>query len=290
MNFLDAEQILSVTPGAASWIVNGIVEVQKEVLPFYGFKEPHRYVMLMAQIAHESAHFRTLQEYHNGSNYEGRRDLGNIKRGDGKRFRGAGLIQRTGRANTELSYTYWFKEKGRVLKRLIKKKPASPASWSLMLRGDSRLALEDACLYWTRDRDLHRFADLFNFEDALRKITRQVNGGYNGLNDRRRCARAFGLTVLGYESLIEFQKESKVEIDGKWGPQSDSALWKALLESDFHGGELFPKVSYQPEKEVGKGSLGYIVLLVSLVVIASLISTLFGLPVEEVINFILESV
>ena len=288
MRYLEAGEIRKIAERSADWIVNGIVEVQNEVLPYYGFTEPHRYVMLMAQLMHESAHFRTLKEFHDGSNYEGRKDLGNVKRGDGKRFRGAGLIQRTGRANTELSFKYWFKEEGRVLRKLIEKKPASSARWSLMLRDDSRLALEDACLYWTRDRKLHRFADFSRFEDALRKITRQINGGYNGLEDRRRCARAFGLATLGYGSLVEFQRKSRIEVDGVWGPQSDSALWKALQEGDFYYRETTLKAPYQPEKDVGGGSLSYIVLFTLFTIIAVIVSTLFGFPLEEIINFILE--
>ena len=290
MRYLEAGEIKEIAERSADWIVNGIVEVQNEVLSHYGFTEPHRYVMLMAQLMHESAHFRTLKEFHDGSNYEGRKDLGNVRRGDGKRFRGSGLIQRTGRANTELSFKYWFKEGGRVLERLIAKKPNSSARWSLMLRDDSRLALEDACLYWTRDRDLHRFADLSSFEDALRKITKQINGGYNGLEDRRRCARAFGLSVLGYESLRELQKDKRIEVDGEWGPNSDSVLWKALQESDFYYGELPSKGPHQMEEDVGGGSLSYIVLFALFTAIAIVVSTLFGLPLEEIIDFILEGV
>jgi predicted chitinase len=56
----------------------------------------------LAQVAHETDKFRTLQEYGSTAyfaRYEGRRDLGNTKAGDGARFHGRGVFQLTGRSN-----------------------------------------------------------------------------------------------------------------------------------------------------------------------------------------------
>lgn len=46
----------------------------------------------LAQVAHESDGFNTATEYATGAAYEGRKDLGNTQLGDGKRFKGRGLI------------------------------------------------------------------------------------------------------------------------------------------------------------------------------------------------------
>ena len=60
---------------------------------------PMRAAHFVAQLAHESDRFRAMEEYATGAAYEGRKDLGNVKAGDGKRYKGRGVIQLTGRAN-----------------------------------------------------------------------------------------------------------------------------------------------------------------------------------------------
>lgn len=63
----------------------------------------------LATLAVESGELKYQEEIASGSAYEGRADLGNTQKGDGKRFKGHGRIQVTGRANHQ-SYTNYLKK------------------------------------------------------------------------------------------------------------------------------------------------------------------------------------
>lgn len=123
-----------------------------------------RLAHFMAQLVHESGSFRYMEEIASGSAYEGRDDLGNTQPGDGVRYKGRGPIQITGRAN----YRYF----GRKIGIDIESNPTIAAVPSIGLH----LALE----YW-RDRKLNDLAD----KDDVESITRRINGGTNGLADRK---------------------------------------------------------------------------------------------------------
>jgi putative chitinase len=146
-------------------IVEAISGTMQETLAKYEIDTPLRVAHFLAQIAHESAGFRTTEEFASGSAYEGRKDLGNTQPGDGRRYKGRGLLQLTGRANY------------RALGRKI----------GLDLEGHPELAAEPAtslviaCEYW-KDRKINRHCD----RDDLIRVTKAVNGGLNGLEDRRR--------------------------------------------------------------------------------------------------------
>lgn len=132
---------------------------------------PLRQAHFLAQIGHESGELRWLEEIANGSAYEGRKDLGNTQRGDGRRFKGRGLIQLTGRAN----YTQYARNVGREAEIL-----SNPA----LVSEDQNLCVDVAGWYWTT-RNLNKWAD----RDDLRAVTKRVNGGYRGYNDRQRLLR-----------------------------------------------------------------------------------------------------
>lgn len=120
----------------------------------------------LAQVGHESMSLRYMHEIASGAAYEGRGDLGNTHPGDGRKFRGHGPIQLTGRNN----HTEFFKYIGRP--ELIE----TPE----ILESDLGLAWKASGWYWM-SRQLNKYAD----RDDIRGITLRVNGGYNGLDDRK---------------------------------------------------------------------------------------------------------
>ncbi len=128
---------------------------------------PLRIAHFLAQVGHESGDLRYNEELADGSAYEGRTDLGNTQPGDGPRFKGRGLIQLTGRSN----YVAYGTARSRDF--------VTPTNY-LLVATDPNLAVDVACWYWTT-HGLNALADA----DNLNGITLSVNGGYNGLDDRR---------------------------------------------------------------------------------------------------------
>lgn len=135
----------------------------------YEINTKDRMAAFMAQILHESGMLRYTKEIWGPSaaqvRYEGRKDLGNTEPGDGKRFMGRGLIQTTGRNN--------YKNTGDALGIDLLSNPE-------MLE-TTILATRSAGWFW-KNRGLNELADSGKFET----ITRRINGGINGLEDRER--------------------------------------------------------------------------------------------------------
>jgi len=95
----------------------------------------------------------------------GLKNLGNSQAGDGWKYRGAGLIQLTGRAN--------FVKANKALNFDLVNRPERVAE-------DNLIAALAAGWYW-EENGLNILAD----KDDMLAITKKINGGTNGLDDRK---------------------------------------------------------------------------------------------------------
>ncbi len=142
----------------------------------YEINTPLRQAHFLAQLGHESAGLIYTKELASGEAYENRADLGNVRRGDGVRFKGRGLIQITGRANYR-SYGDSIKLDFETNPNLLEVLPycTDSAGW-----------------FW----DIHNL-NVFADKDNLKEITRRINGGENGIADRKHrldvCKKVLGV-------------------------------------------------------------------------------------------------
>lgn len=176
---LTAEQLHAVLPGARFADVARYRPPLIAGMAGRGIDTPLRIAHFLAQIGHESGHLRHAEEIADGSRYEGRADLGNTQPGDGRRFKGRGLIQLTGRAN--------YAAYGAAIGADLLADPAQVAT-------NPALAVDVACWFW-ESRGLNALADA----NDLERITRRINGGLNGLADRR-AIMARARVVVGVDA------------------------------------------------------------------------------------------
>jgi len=152
---------------------------------------PARVAHWLAQIGHESGRLRYTREIWGPSPAQKRYEphttlsatLGNIRAGDGFRYRGRGLIQTTGRENYR-SLTR------RIRSTLGAQSPDFEAAPQLLETID--WAAWSAADYW-RMRNLNKWADAGD----LYGLTRRVNGGTNGIADRKALHIRASMAIKG---------------------------------------------------------------------------------------------
>jgi len=102
--------------------------------------------------------------------YANRMGNGNEQSGDGYRYRGRGLIQLTGK-NNYLKFSKWYNDS-----KIFVDSP------DLLLQ--PQFAVLSAFFYW----DTHKLNDYIIIEtgsyNICKKLTKKINGGYNGLDER----------------------------------------------------------------------------------------------------------
>lgn len=169
---------------------------------------PLRAAHFLAQIAHESGGLMWWTELSDGLYLRGRADLGHAP-GEGEQWKGRGPIQLTGKANYR-KFGEWCKSRGLVSDAgffVANPTKVAEAKWGMLA----------AVYYWTVARpQLNSLADA----DDLVGVTRAINGGTNGLADRRanlaRC-KALGARILPREVKVV---ERVIPYSRKWVTQN----------------------------------------------------------------------
>ncbi|MBD2021890.1 chitinase, partial [Leptolyngbya sp. FACHB-36] len=133
-------------------------------LNLFEINTPARMRHFLAQIAHESGGLRWLKELADGWDYEGRGDLGNTQAGDGPRFKGAGAIQLTGRANYQA-----FSDSIQDL-RVMEGVDYVASTYPFCSAG----------FFWQQNS----INAVIDAGGDIYAVTRIVNGGLNGIDDR----------------------------------------------------------------------------------------------------------
>jgi putative chitinase len=165
-----ADDLRALGPRAKTDLLAKLAACAPEILKSYNIDTELREAHFWAQAAHETGGFRYMFEIWGPTDvqkrYEGRKDLGNTKEGDGFKYRGRGIFQLTGRAN--------YKSMSEKLGIDLLEHPDKAA--------EPENALRIACEYW-KSRKLNALADA----DDVVAITKKINGGTNGIQDRKAC-------------------------------------------------------------------------------------------------------
>lgn len=165
-------QLVQVLPGARLRAGIFLSSLNAAMLHF-GVDSPKRIAAFLAQIGHESGELRYVREL-GSDQYLSKYDtgalaarLGNTPEadGDGQKYRGRGLIQITGRRNYLACSLALFGDERLLQQPQLLEQP----QW----------ACESAAWFW-QSNGLNELAD----RDQFTTITRRINGGLNGLDNR----------------------------------------------------------------------------------------------------------
>ena len=190
----------------------------------YSINRPLRLSHWLAQLGHESGELKHSEEIASGRAYEWRKDLGHTKAGDGVKHKGYGPFQITGKYNQ----TKYFKYIGRP--ELI--------NTPKVIATNPAMGADAAGWFWMYGAsvNLNSLAD----KDNVTLITKLINGGYNGLADRKRllslCKKAVDRhgtlkvqTTLNALSARGSRWPS-LRVDGAFGPQTASVVREMQAE------------------------------------------------------------
>ena len=168
------------------------------MLEEFGIDTNYRIAAFLANAIVESDHLRTFEEYASGQEYEGRKDLGNTQPGDGKRFKGRGIIQVTGRNNYKACGDYFSTDL------------TTPLGRPEQLATDVSTALRSGGWFWTMHvkPNLNTYADLGpnGFAETVHRVNGAVTAKRTHWPERVKYYKR-ALTVLGMDDPGEVSSD-----------------------------------------------------------------------------------
>lgn len=202
-----------------------------DAMDAHGINTPLRVAAFLAQLAHESGELQFMEEIWGPTDAQKRYDppadlarkLGNTQRGDGRRFKGRGPIQITGRAN--------YRTFGDLMGLDLVSNPEQAAT--------PDVAFAIAGLFWAR-KGLNELADVGKFTE----ITRRINGGQNGAADRERFY-ALAKLVLGASAPVQRAGRARASA----GTSAKARAGAAAIEALLRGPELIAADAEAQAKE-----------------------------------------
>lgn len=179
MKLVTEQQMKSIMPKAGVMRIRKYLPYINQTLAEFGISNAKRQAHFLAQVAHESGELRYVKELASGAAYDtGRKAiaLGNTpaKDGDGQKYKGRGFLQLTGLANYTAYKKYCGYDVVRKPELLEQPRGAARSAGWFFTKGCG----QNLCSVADRDNGT-------NTEEILRKITKVINGGQNGLDSRR---------------------------------------------------------------------------------------------------------
>jgi putative chitinase len=166
------QQLLSIMPNARTQ-AGVFISALNTAMSRFNINTPKRIAAFLAQVGHESGQLQYVREL-GSDQYLSKYDTGTLAArlgntlaldGDGQKYRGRGLIQITGRDNYRQCSLGLFGDDRLLFIPELLEKP----QW----------AAGSAAWFWEQN-GLNELAD----HDQFNSITRRINGGLNGLQDR----------------------------------------------------------------------------------------------------------
>lgn len=150
---LSLEQLRTVMPNCSEMRATELLPHLNKAMAEADITTPQRQAAFLAELAFVTGQLNLLEEPDSGEQFEGREDLGNVRPGDGPRYKGRGPLLLTGRAN--------YRAAGKALGIDLENNPE--------LAADPEVGFRVAGWYWT-SRDLNAVADTGDFEEVTRRF------------------------------------------------------------------------------------------------------------------------